>query len=205
MKRRRKLPEGWRWERLGKMGALSQGGTPSTNNPEYWNGKIPFITGADVTELFVSKARSFLTDEGLASGKTEKCDKGDLIIVSRTRVGRIGIADATIGVSQDVTVIKLLGNYSPKYIAMYLKSISKRLEGACQGATIKGLTRGFIENLRIPVPPTLDGQIAIANNLERKITDAGKMRQAVDKQLGAINAMPGAILREVFDFGEDIM
>ena len=68
---------------------------------DYWNGKIPFITGADVTELFVSKARSFLTDEGLASGKTEKCDKGDLIIVSRTRVGRIGIADATIGVSQD--------------------------------------------------------------------------------------------------------
>ena len=86
---------------------------------------------------------------------------------------------------------------------MYLKSISKKLEDSCQGATIKGLTRGFIENLRIPIPPTLDDQIAIATELERKMAEIEKMRQAVDKQLNAINAMPGAVLREVFDFEEE--
>jgi type I restriction enzyme S subunit len=199
---KRKLPAGWRWERLGEMGTLSQGGTPSTSNPEYWNGKIPFITGADVTELFVSKGRSFLTEEGLASGKTEKCDKGDLLIVSRTRVGRIGIADGPIGVSQDVSVIKLMNAYSPKYLVMYLKSISEKLEEACQGATIKGLTRGFIENLKIPLPPTLDDQIAIANELDRKMANIGKIRQAAHRQKEAIATVREAILLEAFPYKE---
>ena len=203
MTQKRKLPAGWRWERLGEMGTLSQGGTPSTNNPEYWNGKIPFITGADVTELFVSKGRSFLTEEGLASGKTERCEKGDLLIVSRTGVGRIGISDATIGISQDVSVIKLMDGYSPKYLAMYLKSISKKLEEASQGATIKGLTRSFIENLRIPLPPTPDDQIPIANELERKLAEVEKMRQASNKQLEAVEALSKAILNEVFDFEKE--
>ena len=87
---------------------------------------------------------------------------------------------------------------------MYLKSVSKRLEGACQGATIKGLTRGFIENLKIPLPPTSGDQTAIANELERKMANVEKTHQAALRQKEAVEALPVALLREVFDFHEDI-
>lgn len=46
-------------------------------------------------------------------------------------------------------------------------------------------------------------QIRIANEIERKMAGIEKMRQAADKQLEAIESLPGAILREVFDFTED--
>lgn len=197
------LPEGWRWKKIEQLGKLSQGGTPCKDVPEYWDGKFPFLTGADITELYVSRARSFLTEEGLYSGKTQKCEKGDLLIVSRTRVGRIGIVATTLGVSQDVSVLKVDGCCDAKYLAIFLKSIARQLEDSCQGATIKGLTRDYIENISIPLPPTTDDQIRIANGLERKMAELDKMRQAAEQQLEAIEALPGAILREVFDFEED--
>lgn len=196
--KKRKLPEGWKWEKLKQLGSLSQGGTPGTDILEYWNGNFPFITGADVTELYVSNARSFLTEKGLDSGKTQKCEKGDLLIVSRTRVGRVGIAAITLGVSQDVSVLKMNENYDAKYLAMFLNYISKQLEEACQGSTIKGLTRGYIENISIPFPPTFTDQLAIASDLERRMAHVEKMRVAALRQKEAIAAMQGAILREVF-------
>ena len=51
--------------------------------------------------------------------------------------------------------------------------------------------------------PALDDQIRIASELECKMTELDKMRQAAEQQLEAIEALPGAILREVFDFEED--
>ena len=134
------------------------------------------------------------------SGKTQQCEKGDLLIVSRTRVGRIGIAATTIGISQDMSVLKAHNGYDVKYLAMYLKSISQRLVESCQGATIKGLTRDYIENIPVLLPPTIDDQMAIANQLERKMAEEEKMRQAVNRQFGTVEALPGAILREAFDF-----
>lgn len=198
----KKLPKGWRWEKLKALGKLSQGGTPSTEIPEYWGGSIPFITGADIINLYVTKGRSHLTEKGFQSGRTQQCEAGDLLIVSRTRVGRVGIAKTKLGISQDVSVVKIEDGYDVKYVAMFLKSISSRLEEGCQGSIIKGLTRDFIENIIIPLPPTLDEQISIANELERKMEEVEKMREMGRRQNEAVEALPGVILREVFDFEE---
>jgi len=197
-----KLPKDWNWKNLNELGDISQGGTPSKDNLEYWEGDIPFITGADFENLYISKARSFLTKKGLFSGKTQKCEKGDLLIVSRTRVGRIGIAAGTLGISQDISVLRITNGIDTKYITMYLKSISQNLMNSCQGATIKGLTRDYLENICVPLPKMIDKQIAIAELLENKLEEIEGIRKIVDIQLEAIHALPAAILRKVFDFQE---
>ncbi len=50
---------------------------------------------------------------------------------------------------------------------------------------------------------TFTDQIAIANELERRMAEIEKLLKAADKQMEAINALPGAILEEVFDFEEE--
>lgn len=105
-----------------------------------------------------------------------------------------------MGVSQDISVLKIHDGNNAKYVAMFLKSISKQPEESCQGATIKGLTRGYIENILVPFPPTQDDQLVIAADLERKMAELEKARRAAERQQEAVEALPGAILREVFDF-----
>src|SRR3990172_294862 len=101
----RSLPEGWRWVRLGEVGRFESGGTPAKENASYWGGHIPFVTGADIVEPNISSkhARAFLTEAGLTSGKTAICSPGTVLLVTRTRVGRIGIATETMGASQDLS------------------------------------------------------------------------------------------------------
>ena len=62
----RGVPAGWRVAPLGNVATMSQGGTPPKSQPQYWDGDIPFVTGADLTRFRVGRqnARSFLTTEG---------------------------------------------------------------------------------------------------------------------------------------------
>ena len=41
---------GWKNERIGNLVYIVNGGTPSTNIQEYWNGDIIWVTPSDITK-----------------------------------------------------------------------------------------------------------------------------------------------------------
>jgi len=101
-----KLPDGWRWVKLREISKeFVNGGTPDTNVLEYWDGEIPWITGADVTEFYVSKGRKYITEAGLSHSATHLVPKNTVLVVTRTGVGKIAIAANDICFSQDITGI----------------------------------------------------------------------------------------------------
>ncbi len=197
------LPNGWRWVRLGDVGYFESGGTPAKENAKYWNGHIPFVTGADIKEFYVSasNARAFLTEEGLKSGKTAICTKGAVLFVTRTRVGRVGIATETMGASQDLSPYICGEEIYPEYVCRYLLSISQQLIANCRGATIQGLTREFVHSLQIPLP-LLAEQKRIAAILNEEMAAVERARAAAEAQLKAAKGLPNAYLRAVFDSPE---
>ena len=93
------VPDGWRSVRLGKVVRFQQGGTPSKARPEFWDGDIPFVTGADLKGNHITRdnARSFLTKAGVLSGGTAICEEGALLLATRTRVGLVGVAGELMG------------------------------------------------------------------------------------------------------------
>lgn len=192
-----KLPQGWRWVRLGEIGEFLSGGTPAKEEAKYWNGNIPFVTGADITELYISgnNARAFLTEEGLNSGKTAVCQKGTVLFVTRTRVGRIGITNCLLGASQDLSPYICSGKILPEFLCRYINNISEYLIVNCRGATIKGLTRDFVENISIPLP-TLSEQRRLATILNEQMAETEKLNESVTGQLGTIKYLPAVLLRQ---------
>jgi type I restriction enzyme S subunit len=196
----RELPSGWRWVRLGAVGSFEAGGTPAKAVGDYWGGDIPFVTGADITELLITRhtARAYLTEEGLRSGKTVICHPGTVLLVTRTRVGRAGIATELMGASQDITAFLCGSDLYPEYLCRYLISISTILIDNTRGATIQGLTRDFVYNLNIPLPP-LNEQRRIAGVLREQIAAVEKARAAAEEELNTIKALPAALLRRAFN------
>lgn len=202
IKTNKQLPKGWRWVRLDEVGEFTSGGTPAKEKFEFWNGDIPFVTGADITELYISKknARAFLTKAGLQSGKTAICKLGSILFVTRTRVGRVGIASELMGASQDLSPFTCGEKIIPEFVARYILSISQSLIDNCRGATIQGLTREFVHQIEIPLPPLVEQQ-RIAKILNEKMTAIEKARIATSARLEAINLLPAAILRQAFSGG----
>ena len=45
----KKLPDSWIWTKIGNIGTISSGGTPSTKVSDNFKGSIPWITPADLS------------------------------------------------------------------------------------------------------------------------------------------------------------
>ena len=196
------LPEGWRWVKLGEIAReFVNGGTPSTSVPEFWGGDIPWITGADVTSFWVSGGRKFITKEGLNNSATHLVSKKTILIVTRTGVGKIGIAATDLCFSQDITGVVTDDEVLPEYLARYLLFQEDNLIQIQRGATIKGLTRSDIKKIEIPFPP-LPEQHRITTKIQELMQEVERARTACVKQLEAAKALPSSYLRQTFESEE---
>ena len=194
----RGVPAGWRVAPLGDVATMSQGGTPPKSQPQYWDGDIPFVTGADLTGFRVGRqnARSFLTTEGLYSGDTAVCEPGTLLLATRTRVGLAGMATEIMGVSQDVTCLASNGRAYSEYLCRALMRMAPSLQRRSRGTTIQGITRDDVNALPILLPPLAE-QRAIAAVLDA-IDDAIEHTEAV---IAATERLRDALLHDLLTRG----
>ena len=138
------------------------GGTPSTKNAAFWSGDIPWITGADILNQTVAVIRRHITEEAIHNSSTSVIAKGNLLIVSRTGVGKLAIAPCDIAISQDFTgVIPNKEKILAKYLFRYFDFCQHVLAKQNQGTSIKGITRDTLAAILLPLPPPSE-QRAIA-------------------------------------------
>ncbi len=88
---------------LGKICHFVNGGTPSRKVPRYFEGDIPWITGADVGDFCVTQPREHITQEAVESSATHLLPKRTVLLVTRTGVGKVAIAPFDLCISQDLT------------------------------------------------------------------------------------------------------
>ncbi len=198
MQAKTQAPDGWQVVRLMDVATMSQGGTPRKNRLAYWNGHIPFVTGADLSSFRIGRrnARSFLTTEGLHSGDTVVCNPGDLLLATRTRVGLTGIASETIGASQDITRLISNGRVRSEYLCRVLMQIAPSLQRRSRGTTIQGIPRKDVASFPILLPP-LPEQHAIATALA-SIDEAIERTEEV---IAATERLRDALLHELLTCG----
>ena len=94
-------------KKIGDIAQVTSGGTPSRDNPTYWDGDIPWITGADVEDRYVSSARKHINSDAVANSSTHIVPKNAVLLVTRTGVGKVAKAGCDIAISQDLTGIVL--------------------------------------------------------------------------------------------------
>lgn len=94
--------------RLSEVGKWLSGGTPSTSNPAYWDGNVPWISAASLKSFFVSASDRNVTAAGAANG-TRLVPKGAILFVVRgmslKTEFRIGVAQREVAFGQDCKAI----------------------------------------------------------------------------------------------------
>ncbi|GAC49575.1 restriction endonuclease subunit S [Gordonia aichiensis] len=167
--------------RLDEVCSFINGGTPSKNQPEYYGGEIPWITGADIVDGRIAPARSFITDLGLSRSAANLARPGNLLLVTRTSVGKVAVATEDISFSQDITALVVdRESADVGYLKHFLRSSAEGLAAMARGATIKGVTRENVASLRLPLPP-LPEQRRIAAILDHADTLRAKRKCVVGR------------------------
>ena len=169
------------------------GGTPSTSNTDFWSGDIPWITGADILNQMVAVIRRYITKEAVHNSSTNIIAKGNLLIVSRTGVGKLAIAPCDIAISQDFTGLihnkeKILAQYLFRHFDFCQQVLSKQN----QGTSIKGITRDTLAAILIPLP-SLHEQRAIA----KALSDVDGLLGALEKLIAKKRAVKQAAMQQL--------
>ncbi|ANZ62638.1 restriction endonuclease subunit S (plasmid) [Secundilactobacillus paracollinoides] len=84
--------DAWEERKLGELSNIVGGGTPSTSNPEYWDGDIDWYAPAEIGEQsYVSKSKKTITELGLKKSSARILPVGTVLFTSRAGIGNTAI------------------------------------------------------------------------------------------------------------------
>jgi len=154
---------------LGELGEVVSGSTPKTHVAAYWDGDIPWITPADLSQNRDTYCRGNLrkiTRAGFNSCSTRMLPAGSILFSSRAPIGHCAIAAYPLCTNQGFKSIipnqrldSVYGYYALRYMTPVIVALGR-------GATFAEINKETFESVRIPVP-TLDEQKRIAALLDK--------------------------------------
>jgi len=198
---RKPLPERWRWVRLGDVCRVVGGSTPTSSEPEYWDGSIVWVTPTDLGQLQgfeISASARRITPSGLASCSTEMIPVGTVVLSSRAPIGHLGVAQVPLCTNQGCKSFVPGLDVDSMYLYYALKQAVPVLRSLGSGATFAEVSKSALSAFTIPLPP-LPEQRRIAAMLTEQMAAVDKARAAVQAQLDAARALPEGYLRSAFD------
>jgi restriction endonuclease S subunit len=161
--------------KVGELFKVVGGGTPSTANPDFWKGSIPWITSADLDDHFHVSPRKSVSYEAIAASATNLIPVGSVVVATRVGLGKVGIAESELCFSQDCQGIILDPKVcDSKFAALQLKIKVQVFKHTSRGTTIAGVTKKQLLDLPFDLP-CLDEQHRIVAEIEKQFTrlDAG--------------------------------
>jgi type I restriction enzyme S subunit len=171
-------PYGWAALPLGCVIASNTGGgTPSKQNPGYWNGLIPWASVKDIqSEKFLNETIDSITEAGLQNSSSNLIPPNRLIVVTRMGLGKLAINSIPVAINQDLRAIEPTRALDLDFAYLLFKSL--KMVGS--GVTVKGITVDKLHAMPILLPPLaeqkrivakVDELMALCDRLEQQQKD----------------------------------
>ncbi len=167
------VPEHWEIKKSRFLFSFVSGGTPSTEELNYWNGDIPWVSSKDMKRFCIDDTEDHITDQAVSESATKIIPQNTLLLVMRSGILQHSIPACIIKkemtINQDIKAFLPLKPLFPEYYALFIQGNQQQLltEWRKEGATVESLDMELIKNFTFPVPP-LHEQQAIAAHLDRE-------------------------------------
>lgn len=195
---------GWRWHRLTDLARLATGHTPSRRCPEYWEGDIPWLQLPDIRALDgrAAKDTSEHTNEiGISNSAAVLLPPGTVCLSRTASVGFVTVLGRSMATSQDFVNWVCGAELSPHFLMWLFIACRGPIRDLGSGAVHKTIYFPTVEQFAVCIPSRAEQQ-RIADWLTRGMEAASAARRAALNRLAAAEALPAAILRDVFESEE---
>lgn len=163
----------WKEVQIKDIANIVGGGTPSTKNKDFWNGKINWFTPTEVGEnkyLFNSERK--ITEKGLEKSSATLLPINTILLTTRATIGRRSIILKKSTTNQGFQSLTIKNNSNVEFIYYLLDTLKKILLRKSCGSTFLELSKKELKKINIIIP-IIEEQEKIANFLS-----------AIDKKIG---------------------
>lgn len=177
------IPNEWEILQLKKLGEIYSGGTPNTNEPNYWNGNILWCTPSDITKLktrFIGDTNQRITPLGLKNSSATLLPPGSILVCTRATIGNAAITIKETSTNQGFKNIKPIKGINVDWLFYYITLNKHRIVQLGVGSTFLEVSKKDFENFKIIVPPFPEQQ-KIAEVLSTWDKAIEKQSQLIEK------------------------
>lgn len=197
------LPEGWEWKKMSEISDVIGGGTPRSNNMDFYeNGIIPWITPADLSgykSVYISQGARNITELGLASSSAKLLPKDTVLFTSRAPIGYVAIAENPIATNQGFkSFVVHKEKILPKFVYWWLKGNKSLAESYASGTTFLEISSSKCKELPIPLPPLAE-QNRIVEKLDAVLSRIDTAIDELQQSLVLVDAMFKSGLDKAFN------
>ena len=182
----------WKEVRLGDVGKIVGGATPSTRNPQNYGGVIPWITPKDLSinkERFIEFGERNISEQGLNSCSAKMLPKGSILFSSRAPIGYVAIAHTSLCTNQG---FKSFVPDTEKMDSMFsyylLKHNSENIANLGSGTTFMEVSGKVMSDYIVNIPDLSTQQeiAGILSSLDAKIETNNKLNEKLEEMAQAI-------------------
>ncbi|NCU04814.1 MAG: hypothetical protein GXC73_12590 [Chitinophagaceae bacterium] len=187
----------WKKVKLGDLCDMNSGGTPRRNNPDYYNGNIPWAKISDIESAngFIETTEEKISIEALQSIGNRIFPKGTLLLAMYGSVGKTAITGIEMSTNQAILGIRPKDEsqiYLP-YLKHWFHFIKESLMHRAVGGTLQNISLGIVKELQIPLPP-----LPIQQKIAAILDQADALRKKDRELLAKYDELLQAVFYDMF-------
>lgn len=184
--------EDWKEYKLGDIGTIVGGATPSTKDSSNYDGNIAWITPKDLSNLncrYISHGERMISQKGFDDCSCRMLPKNSILFSSRAPIGYVAIAQNALCTNQGFKSIipnnEIVDSLFLYYLLVYYKPV---IENMGSGTTFKEVSGSVMKALTVNIP-NIDEQkriAAILSSLDDKIELNRRINGNLEQQVQAL-------------------
>jgi type I restriction enzyme S subunit len=153
------MRKGWTETTLGEIAEVVGGGTPSTTNPDFWDGDVVWLTPTEVSSMdgkVISDSSRKITQAGLRGSGARLLPQGTVILTSRASVGFVAIAGIELATNQGFQSLIPSNQILSKFLMYWIQHNRREFESRSAGSTFKEISKTNVKSIQIELPPLVE-------------------------------------------------
>jgi type I restriction enzyme S subunit len=189
----------WEDQSVGDFGKVVTGSTPSTAQPAFYGGGIPFVSPADISDLrFVDQTKTTLTPEGFEETRPVRAGSVLFVCIGST-IGKVAQSVHDCATNQQINAVVPSSKHSDDFVYFALSYASERIALLAGRQAVPIINKSLFSSVRLLVPKLPEQQhiATCLGSLDALIT-------AENQKLEAFKTHKKGLMQQLFPSPEKV-
>lgn len=191
---KRRLPgfsEEWQTMKIGEIGEIFTGNTPSMQDDDNYGGEFGWVTAEDFSDKYIANTRMKLSEQGKRLSRW--LPAGSVLVTCIASIGKNAIAAIPLATNQQINSIVVNNENDNEFIYYFLTQNKNLLLRYAGSGALPILNKGDFSKIKIFIPSDYQEQLEIS----RVISSADEEIYQLKNRLGLIKIQKKYLLKNL--------